>query len=343
MRSRTRFVPSALLLVALACPSAYAQVASENAAAAESLFREGKALLKEGKFEEACAKLAASNNLDPGAGTLLNLGDCYEKAGKTASAWAGFLEAARLAQKAADKDREAAARERAKALEGQLVRLQIDVPATSRVPGLVVERDGAPIPEGTWGSATPVDPGKHRVSAKAPGYVPWSTELSAAEAGKTESLTIPALVAEAAPPPPVAAPPVATPPPAAPPPAATQPPDATEESSGARTAGLVLGGLGVVGLAVGSVVGLSAKSKWESADCPGTVCKTADDQASAEDAKSLADGATVAFVAGGVLLAAGAVIYLSAPSSEAPASGASEGYVRLAPSLAGGLVLDGAF
>lgn len=341
MRSRTRFVPSALLLVALACPSAYAQVASENAAAAESLFREGKALMKDGKFEEACAKLAASNNLDPGAGTLLNLGDCYEKAGKTASAWAGFLEAARLAQKAADKDREAAARERATALEGKLVRLQIDVPAASRVPGLVIERDGAPIPEGTWGSATPVDPGKHRVSAKAPGYAAWSAELDAVAAGKTESLAIPVLVAEAAPPPAVAAPPVAAPPPAAPPPATA--PLATDDGHGERTAGLVVGGLGVVGLVVGSVIGLGAKSKWESADCPAAVCKTAEDQTSAEDAKSLADVATVAFVAGGVLVATGAVIYLTAPSSESPRDGAPEGYVRLAPSLAGGFVLDGAF
>lgn len=342
MRPPARLVPPVLLVLALACPSAYAQVASENAAAAESLFREGKALMKDGKYDEACPKLAASNSLDPGAGTLLNLGDCYEKAGKTASAWAGFLEAARLAQKAADKDREAAARERASALEGKLVRLRIEVPAASRVPGLVIERDGAAVAEGTWGSATPVDPGPHRVSATAPGYAPWSTELSAVEAGKTESLAIPALVAAAAPPPPAAAPPAAAPPPAPAPPAAS-PPVETDDGSGARTAGLVVGGLGLVGLIVGSAVGLGAKSKWESADCPGTVCKTAEDQTNAEDARSLADVATVAFAAGGALLATGAVIYLTAPSSDAPSDGTSAGYVRLAPSLAGGLVLDGAF
>ena len=37
---------------------------------ADALFKEGRALLDAKKFDEACPKLAESQRLDPGAGTL---------------------------------------------------------------------------------------------------------------------------------------------------------------------------------------------------------------------------------------------------------------------------------
>src|SRR5688500_5414952 len=67
---------------------------------AEALFREGKALLQQGKLAEACAKFDASDRLEPSVGTELNAADCHEKNGKVATAWAGFLKAAANAAKA---------------------------------------------------------------------------------------------------------------------------------------------------------------------------------------------------------------------------------------------------
>src|SRR5437868_42497 len=59
-------------------------------AAAEALYQVGKRLMQQGQYPEACPKLAASQQLDPGVGTLLLLGECQERAGNLASAWLAF-------------------------------------------------------------------------------------------------------------------------------------------------------------------------------------------------------------------------------------------------------------
>ena len=62
-----------------------AQGASDKAAA-EALFDQGVRLMKQNNFAEACPKLEESDRIDPAVGTLLYLGECYERVGKTASA-----------------------------------------------------------------------------------------------------------------------------------------------------------------------------------------------------------------------------------------------------------------
>ena len=67
-----------------------AATASAQSPAAEALFQEGRRLIKQGRLEAGCDKLAASQQLETSIGTLLNLGDCRERLGKLASAWAAF-------------------------------------------------------------------------------------------------------------------------------------------------------------------------------------------------------------------------------------------------------------
>src|SRR3954452_15674728 len=64
---------------------------ADDAAIAEQLFLDGKKLMAEGQYEQACTKLQASRDLDRTAtGTLFTLALCHELTNRPASAWAEF-------------------------------------------------------------------------------------------------------------------------------------------------------------------------------------------------------------------------------------------------------------
>lgn len=164
-----------LLIVSVAAPGASAQ----EPAAAEAAFREGRALMKDGRYREARDKLALSHRLDPAIGTLTNLGICHEKLGKLATGWAQLNEAADLAARAGQSDRAKKIRAYARALEPRLPRLLIRI-AGVRPPGLVVTRDGAEITM-ILGTAVPVDPGTFVVEASAAGRARWRRTIEIVE------------------------------------------------------------------------------------------------------------------------------------------------------------------
>src|SRR5262245_41081861 len=116
--------------------------AQDNRVAAEALFRDARKLFDAGKYAEACEKLQASQRIDPAVGTLINLARCYEKVGRTASAWAAWRDAAATAKQQGQPAREKTAREAADALEPSLARLTIEVPADAREISLKITRDG---------------------------------------------------------------------------------------------------------------------------------------------------------------------------------------------------------
>ena len=128
-----------------------------DAAAAEKLFTQARALIDQGRWAEACPKLEESNRLDEAVGTLLNLAACYEHVGKTASAWATYT---RVAAMPTSGVRASFARAHAAALEPQLPKLTIRAPA-----GATVRRDGAAVASATFDVPIPVDPGRHVVDA----------------------------------------------------------------------------------------------------------------------------------------------------------------------------------
>ncbi len=174
-------------------------------AAALALFKQGRALMKDENYEQACAKFTASLKLLDGVGTRFNLAECQEKTGRIASAWVNYVQVASLTGRAGQQDRADKAKARADALEPRLPRLKITV--TDPVPALQVFRNGALVPAEQWGTAVPADLGQHLIEAKAPKYEPHSQTIDVQTEAKTVSVTIPLLQLAPEPPPP---PPTAT-------------------------------------------------------------------------------------------------------------------------------------
>ena len=174
--------------------SALAEPSPGEKAAAEALFQKGVEFMAVGKTAEACEKFDGSNQLDPALGTMLRLADCYERAGKTASAWALFQQAAATASAQGQSERNKIAAERASSLEQRLSRLQLAVDTRSGKEGLQLRLNGKPIPSGTWDAALPVDPGQQTIEASAPGHITWKTSIEVAAGPGTTNLEVPAPV-----------------------------------------------------------------------------------------------------------------------------------------------------
>jgi hypothetical protein len=255
----------ALLLAAGLAQSApvFAQTSEADKSAAETLFDEGRRLMSQGKYADACPKLFDSNKLDPGLGTLLNLGQCYKSLGHTASAWSTFREAAAVARSSGQSDRESLARKEASALEPGLMRLLIEVPPEVAASSPQIRRDGAAVPQSLWGLPTPVDPGVHAIEVSATGKRAQHIEVSTSSPGSTTKVAIPLLADEpnAAAAPTTVAASSAT---AAPSPGAVSSPSAASspltspapaapasDRSGLRLTGFVVGGLGLVAAGAG--------------------------------------------------------------------------------------------
>jgi hypothetical protein len=308
-----------LLVVALAAP-ARAEGGSSNKAAAEALFVEGRRLAGEGKYADACPKFEASQKLDPGLGTVLNLADCYEKIGKTASAWAQYREAIPLARAAGSTERETLATERSKALESRLSTLTIRaMSGDSGDAALDVRRDGVSVDAAELSTPIPVDPGTHEVTAAAPGQKPWSAKVSVGTNAAKVVVEIPKLEPAAG---------------GAPAAAATAAPadeSSTQKSSAQRPIAIAVGAVGVVGLGLGTFFGLSASSTWKDAkaactDFPYQCTQEGLDKQ--DSARTKATVSTVAFIAGGVALATGVVLFVTAGSGrQATAIGIGPGSI----------------
>lgn len=297
---------------------AYAEASAAQKAAAESLFDDGLRAMKSGHFVEACPKLEESQRIDPGIGTLLYLGECYEKTGRNASAWATFREAASTAQAQGETDRSRIAAQRADRLQSGLSKLTIRVaPETAQLSSLRVTRDATPLASALFGVAIPVDPGKYRVTASADGYQSYETELEVNPGGDNKSLEIPALKALPTPAPSTlnttTSPAQAAPPATSSASAQPNSNDSGTNGNGLRNAAYVSGALGVVGLGIGSYFGVKAISKNSDAEryCPdGNRCNAPQGESYTNDAKHAAVISNIAFGVGAAFVAAGVVLYL---------------------------------
>jgi serine/threonine-protein kinase len=300
-----------ILLGAFALSSpAWADPSPSDKAASDVLFKDAKQLVAEGRFNEACPKFEESQRLDPTPGTLLNLGDCYISASppRNASAWGAYRQAEVMARQRGDAARQQGAALRAQAVEPRLSKVTIVVPPAARLPGLEVKWDGRPVGEGLFGSAFPVDAGEHTVVASAPGHKGWTGKGLVGATGGTTTVEVPVLPLGAAEVKPGA------------------PPPAVPFWGTQRVLGLSAGVAGVVGIVIGSIYGVKAASKDAESlpHCLPNNKKLCDAQGVAlgEDAFDAAAASTAGFVAGGVGLVGGAILFFTAPSGSSQGNAA---------------------
>ncbi len=301
------------MLGVLGAGSAHADPSTQEKALASRLFDDASKLMSDDKAAAACPKFAESERLDPELGTLLHLGECYAKVGKTASAWASFKEAGDIAGQRND-PRTPKIRERIANLEKSLANLVIVVPEGE--PGtLEIRQDGAVVGRASWGTSIPIDPGEHKITATAPGTKDREATVTIANRGQTTTVQLPPIEYL---PVPVG---LAVPGGGA---AAQQTNTASSEearpwfTTHREAVAAVVGGVGLVGIGVGAAFGLMAKSTYDksASHCNGDHCDTTghDDRQSAFGKATVS---TVAFGVGGAALIGGVVLWLTAPKSHA--------------------------
>lgn len=340
-----RTVPAVMaVLVALARPAA-AQPGTANATAAQALFDDAMALMASGKAAEACPKLEKAQRLDPGMATQFRLAECYEKAGRIASAWALFVEVANAAKGANRPEREVVARQRAAAVESRLVKMTVSVPApVAAIAGLAIQRDGSVLDKALWGEAVPVDPGEHTVVATAPGKQRWESKGAARPSSLRLEVTVPMLQDAAE----------------APASAATSASSEAPSTRRSLVPAFVVGGVGVIGVGLGVALLAASSGAREGAEASGATLR-ADGRSCVPDFTNYAGAATctdlaaqtarvdalhngglIPIVVGGAALG-GALLYALWPSKT---SARATSRLRAVPMLGrgeGGLLVSGSF
>ncbi len=283
--------------------------ARADSAAAEALFRDGRNLIKQGRLAAGCDKIGASQKLDASVGTLLNLGDCREKLGQLASAWAAFREAESLAKrKGDDNKRLVEASKRAAALEPKLSNLVIEVPQP--VAGLVIRRGDEIVDRAAWNTPLPVDPQTHVIVAEAPGFRTWKLDVAIDPRSRRRIVQVPKLEPSIDPGgSPIPAPVVVQAPLTA---VMVRKQRAPRTWSTTRGVAVVFGVLGAGSVATGAYFGTRSADLQKRSDaiCPSAVCDDLQGLRLNDDAKRNAMRANIAFAAGGAALVTSTVMWL---------------------------------
>jgi hypothetical protein len=267
---------------------------------AEALFEAARDLMRAGKYAEASRKLEKSASLEDAPGTRLNLAWCHERMGRTATAWVNYKDALALAVQREDTVRQALARDRLAALEPRLSRLKVTLPEP-RPAGAWLMIDDAALGTTSFDTNLPIDPGRHRLRAGAPGWGSVEIELSVEPGERAREVELPRLLRRPA-----------------------RADRAGAPASGERLRLVIAGstlGLGIAGLASAGVFGLKASKAWDerNAQCRGG-CNTAA-VAAGESARTFAWSANIGAGVGLLGLAVGSYLLWTTPGGSTVALG----------------------
>jgi hypothetical protein len=289
-------------------------VATTTSAAAETkadaLFRKAKQLSADKKYAEACPTFERVDKIEPAIGAKLNVAKCYEDWGKLAAAYQWYADAEKMARTTNDK-RAPKIKELVETIDTDVPRLTITLPAGVEPGVAMVVVDNKPFPAAELGKEQRVDPGPHLIEYFASNKKPKKRNLTIEKGASTEielDMT-----------PPIEQPVVG--------------PAPGSSRNWRRISGIVSGSAGIVGLGVAGALTLSARSSYKDAladNCMG-VTNMCDERGVkiTGNAKSRANIATVVSIISTAAVAAGVVLYLTAPKSKT----SSEHALYIAPAV----------
>ena len=320
MQPTRKYLVAVSLILATSSFAGSAHAIDPEGSATE--LRAGYALKQDGKCGEAVAHFQRSHDLDPAKPKpLLNLADCEQRLGDLVGAREHFVQGRDLARHANDDELVAAATEQLAGVERRLphliIRLEATAPAAS-----IVTLDGATVESSRLGVPEAVNPGKHMITARAPGWTDKSVELPLGE-GASQTIEVAPLGLPANP---------YVPP---------SPLDAKEMPStwdAREIASLGVSGVGVVAIGIGSAFGVIAISNKNASNanghCDATGCdptgKSLRNAALGDaTASSWLIGLGLAAIAGGVAL------YVTAPTVPTRSTAHVEVLPLAGPSLTG--------
>ena len=322
--STRRQLLAVTLGLCLTTTEALAQTLSEgDRAARAALMTRAQAAQRAGQLDEALRLVQQAERIGVTAGTLLLTARIHAAAGHGAAALAS---AVRCIQEV-DLDGQTTAVNRQalrSACEGlraevapRVAHLAVRVPADAPE-SMVVRVNGEIVRPTNYGMMVAIEPGAQRVVATLPGRPPWERlETLSAGASATVDVTVPPAPV-AAPPPRVVAPrvaPVFTPP--------TVPPseplsDAPAPSGSAQRAlGFVSGAVGLGLLATGVVGGLmfrNTEGEYTTDRCATQASPSPSCRDQYTTLESLNTVQWIGYVGGGLVVATGAILLLTAPS-----------------------------
>jgi hypothetical protein len=327
-----------LVMVGLALPAYAADVVISDEARAH--FAAGVNLLQDpdgARYEEAYREFKAAYATSPSWKILGNLGLSAMKLERDSEAIDAIKKYLAEGGKRIDAEERAQFQRDLSTLESGVAQLLLQ----TEPPGATIEDErrpasGQPI-QNSYSTNGPlqigVRPGRHRFTAKLAGRsdAVWEVELSPRQqASHTFTLAEPAAAAPAAPAP--AAP--------APAPAVTAADTGgAKRGNGMRTGAYIAFGAGVVGLGVGTIFGLKAKSNYRQANditndnCPSSgPCELPASlfdkrQGLGKDGDSAKTLSIVGFALGGVGVAAGVTLFVLSSKKEGAAAARIEPYV----------------
>ena len=156
------------------------------------MFQKGRELMDQGRIAEACTQFEGSLAREDKLGTLLNLANCHEKAGRTATAWREFGTAAKRAAERGQDKRVVFAEAHRNHLAAQLSKVAVRRRATP-LAGLVVAFDGKALSADDLATPIPVDPGTLTVTFSADGKEPTTVKLEVPPGPTEVELPVPDL------------------------------------------------------------------------------------------------------------------------------------------------------